>query len=114
MKLKATNEEVTEYLEDVRRIIKKPNNLVMSDNREKNKNFYKKFKYNRNRVIDVLNKLKKENFRYKTKNEHEAYEYEYLYVFSIYCNENIEVYLKINKLTNKVIIVSMHEAEYKV
>lgn len=114
MKLKATNEEIDEYLEDVRRIIKKPNNLVMSDNREKNNNFYKKFKYNRNRVIDVLNKLKKENFRYKTKNEHEAYEYEYLYVFSICCNENIEVYLKINKLTNKVIIVSMHEAEYKV
>ncbi|MBE6146380.1 MAG: hypothetical protein E7171_07120 [Firmicutes bacterium] len=114
MKLKATNEEIDEYLEDVRRIIKKPNNLIMSDNREKNKNFYKKYKYNRKKVIDVLNKLKKENFRYKTKNEHEAYEYEYLYVFSIYCNKNIEVYLKINKLTNKVIIVSMHEAEYKV
>ena len=114
MKLKATNEEIDEYLEDVRRIIKKPNNLIMSDNREKNKNFYKKYKYNRKKVIDVLNKLKKENFRYKTKNEHEAYEYEYLYVFSKYCNENIVVYLKINKLTNKVIIVSMHEAEYKV
>lgn len=114
MKLRATNEEVTEYLKDVRRIIKKPNNLIMSDNREKNKNFYKKFKYDRKRVINVLNKLKKEDFRYKTKNEHETYEYEYLYVFSICCEENIEVYLKINKLTNKVIIVSMHEAEYKV
>lgn len=114
MKLKATNEEVTRYLEDVRRIITNPNNLILSDNREKNNNFYKKYKYDKKRVIDVLNKLKIDNFRYKTKNEHEAYEYEYLYVFSIYCNENIEVYLKINKLTNKVIIVSMHEAEYKV
>ena len=56
MKLKATNEEIDEYLEDVRRIIKKPNNLIMSDNREKNKNFYKKYKYNRKKVIDVLNK----------------------------------------------------------
>ncbi len=114
MKLKANIEELAEYLEDVRRIIRKPSNLIMSDNREKNKNFYKKFKYDRKRVIDVLNKLKKENFRYKAKNEHETYGYEYLYVFSICCNENIEVYLKINKLTNKVIIVSMHEAKYKV
>lgn len=114
MKLKATNEEITKYLEEVKMIIKNPNNLILSNNREKNNNFYKKYNYDKKRIIQILNKLEIKNFRYKTQNEHKEYEHEYLYVFSLINNEQIEIYLKINKLTNKVIIVSMHEAEYKI
>ena len=120
MTLTASDNEIYEYLNVVKELIKNENNLILSLNRDKNLNFAIKYNLKKKDIIQIINKLTVKDFIEKVNNEHEDYKNEVLYVFTKNVDlvnvtgntNNIDLYIKFN-LLKKVILVSFNEAEHK-
>lgn len=117
-----TDDEITEYLANIRKLINQDtNNLKIATNREVNLNFIAKYNLKKKNIIQIIRRLRNEHFQQKVVNEHEKYSKEYLYIFgikveltdSIGNNNSVLLYIKFNVLNEKVILVSFHEAKYK-
>lgn len=115
-------EEISTYLQEVKNIINSnQKDLIISLNRKKNLEFIKKFGLSKASIIDIINQLTIEDFKDRVANEHPGFSKETLYIFGkMLFLENIYgelekplVYIKFNKLMNKVILISFHEAKYK-
>ncbi len=122
MNLVATDDDVSEYLKEIKECIKKDkNNLKLQQNRQNNFEFMVEYNLNKNVIIDIINQLELIDFIDKVANRHKEYKVEVLYIF----NKNYEltnahgnkkivsIYIKFNYINPKVILVSFHEAKYK-
>ena len=122
MNLVATDDDVSEYLKEIKECIKKDkNNLKLQQNRQNNFEFMVEYNLNKNVIIDIINQLELIDFIDKVANRHKEYKDEVLYIF----NKNYEltndhgnkkivfIYIKFNYINPKVILVSFHEAKYK-
>lgn len=122
MNLVATDDDVSEYLKEIKKCIKKDkNNLKLQQNRQNNFEFMVEYNLNKNVIIDIINQLELNDFIDKVANRHEEYKDEVLYIF----NKNYEltnthgnkklvsIYIKFNYINPKVILVSFHEAKYR-
>lgn len=114
-------ESVSNILNNIKEIVKKDsNNLIISTNREKNIKFLKEYSLKKKDVIQIINELNIKHFISKVKNKHEDYSHEYLYIFKIDkvlvdtkgLKSIIPIYLKFNLISPKVILISIHKAEY--
>lgn len=122
MNLVATDDDVSEYLKEIKECIKKDkNNLKLQQNRQNNFEFMVEYNLNRNAIIDIINQLELSDFIDKVANRHKEYKDEVLYIFNknyeltnAYGNKKIvSIYIKFNYINPKVILVSFHEAKYK-
>lgn len=122
MNLVATDDDVYEYLKEIKECIKKDkNNLKLQQNRQNNFEFMVEYNLNRNAIIDIINQLELSDFIDKVANRHKEYKDEVLYIFNknyeltnAYGNKKIvSIYIKFNYINPKVILVSFHEAKYK-
>lgn len=118
----ATDDDIINYLSSVKSLIKEnKNNLIVSLNREKNTNFINKYGLKKNRIIEIIDSLDKDDFEDKVMNRHTDYSDEVLYIFSKTFNltdsngklNTVEIYIKFNLTDKKVILISFHEAEYE-
>lgn len=122
MNCTTTNDDIDEYLEKVKNIINTNNSdLIISLNRDINRNFMINYALKKRSVIQIINNLSSDNFEEKVLNNHTNFKDEYLYIFSIVMDlidikgktKKVTIYIKFNLLDTKVILVSFHEAKYK-
>lgn len=122
MHLTTTDDEITEYLDNIKRCIEEnENNLIIANNRDINLKFMVKYNLNKQKVIEILKELNKEDFEEKVINKHKEYSNELLYIFSkkleltdyLGIKRMVTIYIKFNLLKQRVIVISFHEAKYK-
>ena len=122
MNCTTTNDDIDEYLEKVKNIMNTNNSdLIISLNRDINRNFMINYALKKGSVIQIINNLSSDNFEEKVLNNHTNFKDEYLYIISIVMDltdikgktKKVTIYIKFNLLDTKVILVSFHEAKYK-
>lgn len=117
-----TNDDIDKYLEKVKNIINNnSSNLIISLNRDINRDFMANYSLRKKNVIQIINNLSSNNFEEKVINNHTDFKDEYLYIFSTVMDltgtkgktKKVIIYIKFNLLDTKAILVSFHEAKYK-
>ena len=117
----ATDDEIINYLNSVKTLIKDENKLIISTNRSINLDFMSEYSLKKKNVIEVINSLSKDDFEDKVVNNHLNFSNEILYIFSKTIElvdisgikKLVTIYIKFNVLNNNVILISFHEAKYK-
>ena len=117
-----TYEEVEEYLNEVRQCIL--DNRYQISARDKNKELYIDYIFSEELCRQILLELEVRDFADAVQNEHPSHPEEILYVFGREVslvskqsgeNEDVSLYIKINKLADVyVIVVSLHKQQYPI
>ena len=111
---------VEEYLSGVKGDLQK-GRYQIEHNRECNRKLVQDYVLHENKVIEILLSLRAEDFSAILQNEHEKFKHETLYVFGKedsllekYGSEEktVSLYIKFNRLADKLIVISFHEQEY--
>ena len=114
---------INDYLNNLKTLIVNNKCYFKISNRDKNNNFCKEYLINTKIAKDIICELTYKDFYKIVKNEHKDYENEFLYIFGpvkelvnrIGKREKVQLYIKINYIKDKVIIlVSLHKAESKI
>lgn len=118
-----SEENVREYLVELKKLITFGRYRIDTNSkRQKNSQLYIDYIIDEETSKAILLNLKVEDFSHILVNEHEGFEHETLYVFGkeiILTQrfgtgiENVELYIKFNKLGNSyVIVISFHKQDY--
>jgi hypothetical protein len=122
--LQVGREEVAEYLEEVKRLIRKGNyQIAMNSNREQNRQLYTEYLIDEKQSEKILLDLQLENYAETVQNEHPKFSHEWLYIFGKTVelmrrfegsDEAVPLYIKLNKIKNQqIIVISFHVQKYK-
>lgn len=110
---------------EVQEILKKANNLILLGKvklltqRDKNKNFLSIHQYDNIEIINLISRLKVDDFckREHNKNQnHPTNEYVYIFsvrIFSSAISQEVDLYIKFS-IQNSLIVISFHELEYPI
>ena len=118
-----TLHDIDAYLSDVKSAIQSNRyRIERNSNRQDNLSLFLTYVIDEAMAKDILLNLEASDFSKVLQNEHKGYEHERLYVFGKDVKllermgnayRNVPLYIKINKLDNRyVIIVSLHEQKY--
>lgn len=116
-------ESINKYLSNLKKLIINSNCYFKISDRDKKNNFCKKYLINTKIAKDIICGLMYKDFYRIVRNEHEGYNDEFLYIFGptkelvdiFGKREKVQLYIKINYIKDKVIIlVSLHNAESKI
>ncbi len=116
-------ESINRYLSNLKKLIINNNCYFKISDRDKNNNFCKKYLINTKIAKDIICGLTYKDFYRIVRNEHEGYNDEFLYIFGptkelvdiFGKREKVQLYIKINYIKDKVIIlVSLHNTESKI
>ena len=123
--LKLEKRDIELYLQEVKESVE--NNRYRIDrnnNRQDNLNLFIDYVIDEAKAKDIILSLTPMDFSEILQNEHVGYEHERLYVFGKDINllertgkeeKQVSLYIKINKLENKfVIVISFHEQKYPI
>lgn len=115
-----TVEEIQDYINRVRALIKKGKySIPLHDSRKKNKRFIERYNLSNKKRKKILSSLSIDDFCYGTRNRNEGYEDEILHVFSKEYegtfpegHKKIQIYIKMNLLEagdKFVVAISFHQ-----
>ncbi len=126
--MKLTNftvEDIEKYLEEMRNLIKDNRyNIEVNVKREENKDFIEDYNIDTKKEKEILLSLEYTDFCYAVNNttNDPRYSHEVLYIFNknykLYkigeeCGENLDIYIKTNKIDTKlgkrIIVISFHK-----
>lgn len=121
--MEVTIADIEKYLEEVRRAINAGKYRVeMNDRRQENQDLFMDYVIDEAKRKQILLSLTAMDFSEILPNEHAGYEHEMLYVFGKDVNllhrfgaggEEVSLYIKVNKLESKyVIVISFHKQRY--
>jgi len=116
-------ENINRYLSNLKELILNNKCYFKISDRDKNNEFCKNYLINTKVAKDIICELTYKDFKEIVRNEHKDYSDEFLYIFgptkelvnSLGKRERVQLYIKINYIKDKVIIlVSLHKAESKI
>lgn len=114
--------QIEDYLDEIKECIAR-NSIAFAEEREKNRDFHLEYQLTYRKKIDIVNKLKCDDFCHTLNNYNRGFEDEVLYVFVpvVILNtveavrERVSIYLKFNLLkhnnSGKEVIISFHKLE---
>lgn len=118
-----TQEEIEEYLSDVKKAVSEDRyRLDRNSRRQDNIDLFINYVIDESKAKDIILSLEVMDFSEIVKNEHVGFEHEMLYIFGkdVQLLERtgteevtVSLYIKFNKLENNyVIVISFHEQHY--
>ena len=119
MNSSAPYDEIKEYINNIINISKDPNRIKIIEDRDKNYIFKYLYSLNKDKIIEILNSLKIEEFNKKVESTNNKHKGELLYIWNpvrILVNacgeeESIKLYIKtyINEKKDCVVVISFHK-----
>ena len=119
MNLPTTNEELVNYINNIKKICDCPNNVIIKKERDKNLVFKYLYNLTKNEIIDVLKSLEVEEFNKKVESTNINHKGELLYIWNpkricvdaIGNERYIKLYIKtfINNDSEYLIVIYFHE-----
>lgn len=118
-----TKEQIESYLDEIKQKVKQEKYTIsLNQKREKNINFMNDYQVSSELAKNILLSLQVEDFGYALKNDnpHPKFCNEVLYVFCKTSEltlfgeeeaEEVEIFIKMNNLYHKCVVVSFHRAE---